>query len=187
MFELARQRTERQEAALGAVRPEPFVPPVFVPKHPEIPRLESYGGLFSEEYWAKWPFNGLKKTPDPWISPYRLFKAASDSDYHDLLEVSRICTWLSEGAPVGPVGASRLPARGANLKGMLTNGYEACDALATWISQGLIMGPFRYEDLPVESLCISPLNAEIKPNSREYILIIDNLILIIDKWKAKMK
>ena len=44
MFELARQRTERQEAALGAVRPEPFVPPVFVPKHPEIPRLESYGG-----------------------------------------------------------------------------------------------------------------------------------------------
>ena len=73
------------------------------------------------------------------------------------------------------------------MKGMLTNGYEACDALATWISQRLIMGPFRYEDLPVESLRISPLNAEIKPNSREYILIIDNLILIIDKWKAQMK
>ena len=61
---------------MSAVRPEPFVPPVFVPKHPEIPRLESYEGLFSEEYWAKWPFNGLKKTPDPWISPYRLFRAA---------------------------------------------------------------------------------------------------------------
>ena len=141
---------------------------MFVPKQPGIPRLESYEGVFSEEYWAKWPFNGLKKTPDPWISPYRLFRAALNSDYYDLQEVARMCTWLSKGAPVGPTGAARLPAQGENLKGMMANGYEACDALACWIDQRLIMGPFRPQDLPVESLRISPLNAEIKPNSRKY-------------------
>ena len=32
VFDLAKRRRERQEAALGAMIPEPFVPPVFIPK-----------------------------------------------------------------------------------------------------------------------------------------------------------
>ena len=51
---------------------------------------------------------------------------------------------------------------------MVVHGYEGCDALATWISQGLIMGPFKESEVPVHELRISPLNVEIKPNSREF-------------------
>ena len=54
------------------------------------------------------------------------------------------------------------------MKGMVTHGFEGCDALATWISQGLIMGPFKESEVPVHKLRISPLNVEIKPNSREF-------------------
>ena len=54
------------------------------------------------------------------------------------------------------------------MKGMVVHGYEGCDALATWISQGLIMGPFKESEVPVHKLRISPLNVEIKPNSRKF-------------------
>ena len=47
------------------------------------------------------------------------------------------------------------------------------------VDQQLIMGPFRPEDLPVESLRISPLNAEIKPNSRKYLLTNDNFSIVL--------
>ena len=163
--ELAKERTRLQEAAMTATRPEPFIPPTFTPKQERIPRLADYSGLFPDSYWELWPFNGLKQDPDPWISPYQLFRKSLDTAYFDLAEVGVICSWLSEGAPVGAVGASRLPARGENLKGMIANGYEGCDALATWIQQGLIMGPFREAEVPTHKLRISPLNVEIKPNS----------------------
>ena len=124
VFELAKQRTDKQKAGLGASRPEPFVPPLFFPKQESIPRLTSYAGVFPEEYWSRWPFNGLKSTPDPWISPYNLFKIALDHDYSNMQEVGEMCSWLTYGAPVGATGAARLPAIGRNLKGMESNGYE---------------------------------------------------------------
>ena len=123
VFLLAEARVARQEATLGATRPQPFLPPVFVPKQP-IPKLTSYTGLFPDSYWSTWPFNGLKNTPDPWISPYKLFSTAMAYDYPDLKEVCHMCTWLAEGAPVGAQGAARLPAIGKNLKGMEVHGFE---------------------------------------------------------------
>ena len=89
---------------MSATRPEAFIPPVFTPKQQQIPRLADYAALFPESYWKTWPFNGLKRDPDPWISPYNLFKNSLDVAYFDLAEVGHICTWLSEGAPIGAVG-----------------------------------------------------------------------------------
>ena len=107
-----------------ALRPSPFVPPKFVPKQPRIPELLTYKGVFPDSYWDKWPINPLKDTPDPWIKPSKLWDVGLSSGYPNVPELAHICSWLSNGAPVGARGAARLPAHGSNLKGMEIHGYE---------------------------------------------------------------
>ena len=90
------------------------------------------------------------------------------NEVYENLELIAIAIKVKSFFHITKIGASRLPARGENLKGMVVHGYEGCDALATWISQGLIMGPFKESEVPVHKLRISPLNVEIKPNSRKF-------------------
>ena len=78
----------------------------------------------STVYWEKWPINPLKDTPDPWIKPSKLWDVGLSSGYPNVPELAHICSWLSNGAPVGARGAAKLPAHGSNLKGMEIHGYE---------------------------------------------------------------
>ena len=164
-------------------RPQPLVSPPFEPKNPEIQRLEDYSGIFEDEYWNKWPFNPLNLTPDPWIDPHALFMVALESNYTNLVEVCLMCSWLSEGAPLGAQGAARMPAQGENLQGMSLHGFEGLDAICCWVKQRLLMGPFKHDEIPVNELRVSPLNIEIKPNSSEFLFFLcrsnASLILII--------
>ena len=164
---LAEDLQMMQRKAMEMGRPEPAPIPIFTPKNPEIPKLQDYSGVFDDSYWARWPFNDLDLVPDPWIDPHALFSVAMEVDYPNLKEVCEVCTWLSEGAPLGAKGAARIPSQGDNLQGMIDHGFEGMDAIACWVKQGLLMGPFRKAQIPVGELRVSPLNIEIKPNSRK--------------------
>ena len=170
VLQKAEELVEKLALAMKEERPPAFVPPVFVPKAPNLPKLSSYEADFPDEYWQLWPVNPLKFTPEPWISTGKLWSLGWRQNYPDLYEVCVVAEYLTNGARIGAQGASRLPAIGKNLEGAIRYGYQCMDAIHDWIQKDLIMGPFKPDEIPIERMRISPLNVEIKPNSRKYLI-----------------
>jgi hypothetical protein len=80
-------------------------------KHPEIPKLDKYGGQGSPEFWNNFPFNGLPAKPETKVKT-DILKSRIEAVKHKLLrsEIRRAencIQYLESGGPAfqkGPIG-----------------------------------------------------------------------------------
>ena len=159
------QKLERWAVGLRAEPPGPVQEKPFSPKSPSIPKLSSYEGEFSRDYWSLWEFSPLTTTPSSWIDPKELEAVAAEVGYSDTDKLSKVVKWLTDGASIGAMGAGRLPAEGKNMASCVEHGYKMMDALSCWVSSKTVSGPLEKSELPPDCR-VSPMSVEIKPSGR---------------------
>jgi hypothetical protein len=120
-------------------------------KHPEIPKLEKYGGQGSTEFWSKFPFNNLPSKPETKIRT-DVLKSKIEEVKHKLLRseirrAEKCIQYLESGGPAfqkGPIG----PCWVKNSKQSLELGQAVSDTIASWVTKQYVAGPFTYPPLP---------------------------------------
>ena len=83
-------------------RPAPMVTKKFSPKCPELPRLDTYEGVFPVDYWKSFPhYRPESWDPASWISGERLLEEAVEAGVDNLTDARRAKVILTEGADTG--------------------------------------------------------------------------------------
>ena len=160
------------EAAELVAAPEMPASKEWVPKQPQLARLQSYEGKFAPEVWKTWPeYKPTSWTPASWISGENLRWEAEEVGYPLWGSLCWAVDQLEKGAHTGVVGAGRLPSEGANAKSAIANGHLLSDSLAEWIRLQLIAGPYDPEEIPWLEIKISPMGIQIKPSGAGRILV----------------
>lgn len=170
MLEWAEAIKSARLEGLGLTKPEQIPARQFVPKYPELDQLDSYRGDLGEQYWSKWPVVQFTRVPASWIDGDEMVRLARELKHPDMARVSRVASWLKQGADLGARGAGRLPAEGVNQESCYEHGFEMLDALRAWTESKTVIGPLRREEAP-PGLRISPMSVEIKPNGRARVII----------------
>ena len=85
-----------------ATRPPVPEAKTFVPKLPELPRLDSYKGSFSQSFWDKFPVNRQESwDPESWISGDTLLEEAIRAGVDNLTDARAAREILVNGADTG--------------------------------------------------------------------------------------
>ena len=84
------------------MRPPLPQPKTFVPKLPELPKLDSYKGSFSQSFWDKFPVNRQESwDPESWISGDTLLEEAIRAGVDNLTDARAAREILVNGADTG--------------------------------------------------------------------------------------
>ncbi len=135
------------------------------PKHPEIPKLEKYGGQGSPEFWINFPFNSLPSKPETKINT-GILRSRIEAVKHKLLRseirrAEKCIQYLESGRPAfqkGPIGSCWVK----NLKQSLELGTAVSGTIASWITKKYVAGPFTSPPLP--NLRMNSILAVPQPN-----------------------
>ena len=173
LWDFFRGRKVRLEEAARSVRKPVQVPgKVWRPKQPQIPRLESYDGVFPPAHWALWPeYKPETWRPDSWLKGDQLEAEGLACGYPLLGNLRWAADQLTGGADTGVKGAARLPSAGPNAKSAIESGHLLSDSLAEWVRLQLMAGPFDLDEIPWPEVKISPLGLQIKPSGAGRILV----------------
>ena len=85
-----------------ASRPVITPPKAFVPKCPNLIRLESYEGIFPIKFWDEFPkYRPSTWDPESWIDGGTLLSQAKEAGVDNLTNAMRACSVLEHGANTG--------------------------------------------------------------------------------------
>ena len=103
----------------------------FKHKHTEIPILENYKGVLSDEYLAHWTKITLEHALPfkSWVSPGMLLRLANELGYKDRTRLGWVIERLRNGADLGCQGSTRLPTRMFNGCSAFKYGDRLADTL----------------------------------------------------------
>jgi hypothetical protein len=114
-------------------------------KNPNIPRLDTYGGQGSTEFWKQFPFNDIPSRPETKIITANLRKVILEKSRKllksELDRAMRCLEYLEIGGPAfqkEPIG----PCIVRNSKKSLELGASVTDTIASWVTKKSVAGPF---------------------------------------------
>ena len=85
-----------------AARPALIPPKSFVPKCPNLQRLDTYEGIFPLSYWKDFPeYKPTTWDPESWIDGEILLDQAKEAKVDNLSNAMKACRVLKEGANTG--------------------------------------------------------------------------------------
>ena len=85
-----------------ASRPVITPPKAFVPKCPNLIRLESYEGIFPIKFWDEFPkYRPSTWDPESWIDGGTLLNQAKEAGVDNLTNAMKACSVLEQGANTG--------------------------------------------------------------------------------------
>ena len=141
----------------------PCLPPKkkFTPKY-NLPILEDYSVPAPESFWEKFPCNYVM--PKPSLIDWKELEClAIKVNYPDKKLLSKVVSWLKEGAKIGCSQKFRKPSVAKNSKSAIINGYRVTDTICDWVNKGFVMGPVDLKDIPVNAK-VSGMMTRDKPN-----------------------
>ena len=159
-------------AGRTAKRPVIPAPKKFKPKCPDILTLKDYHGQFPADFWKYFPvYRPASWDPGSWIDGDKLLDEAREAGVDDLTDAKRARDILVNGADTGVRGRGRDPTAGQNQPSAYEHGHLLSDALGAWVSKGLMAGPYRFDELPWETVKISPMGIQVKPTGAGRLIV----------------
>lgn len=141
---------------------------VFKPKHPELPRLQSYKGKASKDFWDKFPKN-YTWPGKSLIDARELEKLGKALNLIDE-RFETVLNDIRHGALLGCRGEARLPTRSSNSTSAYEFGWQVTDAIACWASKGFVHGPVAPAAVP-KNAKVNGIMVREKPNGSVRVIL----------------
>ena len=152
--------------------PEPNPLKEFKSKH-GLPKLDDYSVKPSEAFWSKinkvcW--EEVAKV-EGGINADKLEQLARQVRYPDQAMLTRVLSYLREGAKLGVSRECQVSSTSSNAPSSLEHGEEVTDALVEWLDNKYAIGPFEPAEIPFKKCKISGLMCKMKPNGKARIIV----------------
>ena len=152
--------------------PDPIPAKEFKSKH-GMQKLEDYSLKPDDSFWSKMvkvSWEDVKQVKRG-IDADKLEQLARQVNYPDQAVMTRVLTYLREGARLGVTRECQVSSTSSNAPSSLEHGEEVTDALVEWLENKFAIGPFELDEIPFPKSKISGLMCKMKPNGKARIIV----------------
>ena len=138
-----------------------------------LPKLVSYEGVLSDEYWNKWvklTFDKVGEYPS-WVDGSKLRDRCESAGIPNRRWVESVVRDVVEGSNIGCKQEGRLPTRANNDASAALYGERVADSLQSWVKEGIAVGPLMEEELPWTDFTVSPITVRLKPDGKARVIL----------------